>query len=87
MSGKIEEQDWARWMEDGLRRMMEDKPDAIAIIYLRETPRQPGKSNFPEVMFGEWNCSISDIGYMARQLEDIYIERMLAENEETEGTG
>lgn len=80
MSGKIEEQEWAPWMEDGLRRIMEASPDCIVIIALKPVPAKEGKNNFPEVLIGDWNCSTNDIGYMARQIEDIYTVRMLAEN-------
>lgn len=86
MSGKIEEQGWAEWMESGLRWMMENKPDAIVMVCLMDTPRQKGKSGFPEAVIGNWNCSTNDIGYMARRLENIYITRMLAEYKEQEET-
>lgn len=80
MSGKIEEQPWAQWMEAGLHRIVEEAPDCIMLIALKPVPQKKGKSNFPEVLVGDWNCSTNDIGYMARQLEDIYIARMLSEN-------
>ena len=84
MSGKIEEQAWESWMEDGLRTIMEKAPDSMMIIALKSVPLKKGKSNFPEVLVGDWNCSTNEIGFMARQLEDIYIARMLAENAENE---
>lgn len=80
MSGKIEEQAWAEWMEEGLHRIVEEAPDCIMFIALKPIPAKEGKSGFPEVLIGDWNCSTNDIGYMARQLGDIYIARMLAEN-------